>query len=50
MQWEDLTPRCIMKNAAARFASLLHNAMEKFDSPLHRAVGIRTSILTTPQI
>ncbi len=50
MQWEDLTPRCIMKNEAARFASLLHNAVEKFDSPLHHAVGIRTSILITPRI
>ncbi len=36
----DLTPGCIVQNAMARFASVLHNAVEWFDSPLPYA-GVR---------
>jgi hypothetical protein len=36
----DLTPGCIMQIAVARFDSVLHNAVERFDSPLPYA-GVR---------
>jgi hypothetical protein len=42
MHWEDLTPPPL-QNAVARFDFLLHNAAQRFDSPLYDAVGNQTT-------